>query len=455
MQLFAAQFHTLDRWDAKAARVALHRSTHPDFRPLGEFIEEVTELVAPWKEPDKEWPVYGVDNVNGIFFSHRQLGSKFRQKYKRIRKGWFFHNPTRSAVGSLGMVPDVPADAITSPEYQVWRVTSGFLPEFLAIMIRTEAFKRLIRIHRVGTVKERLFVRNLQEITVPVPCLSVQGRIVAAAQSAENEIFAANAHIKKLQAKLSDSFLTALGLASAPRKALPNTFSMNWSAIGRWSIGYIRQVAQLPELAGGRYPVRRLGEAVDDLVNGWSPQCLNRPARPDEWGVLKLGAVSFGEFDSSENKALPPHLKPIPTLEVKPGDVLISRANVPRYVGACAIAREPRSRLMLCDKIFRVVFRQPSEIDAGYLVEILKIPHLRHQIESALTGTSPTMKNITKESLLNLQLPVPPINVQRSLVDRITSLRAAIAHERTAVAKLSEGVAAKMEILVTSKAPIG
>jgi hypothetical protein len=33
------------RWDLKSARSAAFRATHPSFRPLGEFIEEATELV--------------------------------------------------------------------------------------------------------------------------------------------------------------------------------------------------------------------------------------------------------------------------------------------------------------------------------------------------------------------------------------------------------------------------
>ena len=87
--------------------------------------EEATELVRPSDQPDKDWPVYGVNNKAGVFFSHYQKGSEFNSAYKRIRADWFFHNPTRANVGSLGRVPQVPEDAITSPEYQVWRIRNG------------------------------------------------------------------------------------------------------------------------------------------------------------------------------------------------------------------------------------------------------------------------------------------------------------------------------------------
>jgi type I restriction enzyme S subunit len=84
---------------------------------------------------------------------------------------------------------------------------------------------------------------------------------------------------------------------------------------------------------------------------------LTRPAKKDEWGVLKVGAVSFGWFDESQNKALPPELKPRELYEVKSGDLIISRANIARYVGACALVSDVRPNLMLCDKLFRVIWK--------------------------------------------------------------------------------------------------
>jgi type I restriction enzyme S subunit len=44
---------------------------------------------------------------------------------------------------------------------------------------------------------------------------------------------------------------------------------------------------------------------IKEIENGWSPACESRPATGEEWGVLKLGAVSFGTFNENENKALP------------------------------------------------------------------------------------------------------------------------------------------------------
>jgi hypothetical protein len=168
--LLVLRWRDLTRWDAKSGRAAAFRLANSSFVPLSHFAEEATDLVKPWLEPEKEWPVYGVNNRNGVFLSHYQKGAEFNAPYKRIRKDWFFHNPTRSAVGSLGIVPEVPADAITSPEYQVWRLREGseWEAEFVAALVRTNWFIKLIQVHRVGAVKQRLYVENLLQIPVPI-----------------------------------------------------------------------------------------------------------------------------------------------------------------------------------------------------------------------------------------------------------------------------------------------
>lgn len=167
---FALGFGEIVAWDLKSSRAAAFAITCPSFREMGEFVEEATELVRPNAQPDKLWPLYGVNNKEGVFLSAMQEGKDFNAPYKKVREGWFFHNPTRCNVGSLGIVPEVPDDAITSPEYQVWRLkeNSELLGGFVALMIRTSFFLALVQFNRVGGVKERMYVENLRSIRIPV-----------------------------------------------------------------------------------------------------------------------------------------------------------------------------------------------------------------------------------------------------------------------------------------------
>ena len=209
---------------------------------------------------------------------------------------------------------------------------------------------------------------------IPLPSLVEQQSIVAAyrAALARAEELERQAEGDRGEGRKKHS-MTALGFE--PPKPLPDrpAFVASFKDLDRWSHEGILRGIIGDDNPHSPYPMVQLSAVIADLENGWSPKCHNRPAEDGEWGVLKLGAVSFGTFDQWQNKALPNHFQPRPALEVKTGQILISRANITRLVGAVALVAETRSRLMLCDKIFRVVLFDSSSVDSAFLAEVLRI----------------------------------------------------------------------------------
>ena len=85
-----------------------------------------------------------------------------------------------------------------------------------------------------------------------------------------------------------------------------------------------------------------------------------------------------------------------------------------------------------------------SPVLPAYSDEVLKTQHLRQQIEASSTGTSPTMKNISKPALLALRLPLPPLDVQQTLVNAVSQARADAARLRQQAKQLRDQ--AKLQI---------
>ncbi|MBM7084075.1 hypothetical protein [Micromonospora humidisoli] len=158
-----------------------------------------------------------------------------------------------------------------------------------------------------------------------------------------------------------------------------------------------------------------LGDLVTRIEAGKSFTCHPRPARHGEWGVLKVSAMTWGEFREQENKAVPEGREFDPRYEVRPGDILVSRANTEQYVGAPVLVRNCRPRLLLSDKSLRLI---PSpEIDSAWLLRVLSSPSIRRQISTRASGQQDSMRNISQQALLSLELPVPPRAEQRRIVD--------------------------------------
>ncbi len=175
------------------------------------------------------------------------------------------------------------------------------------------------------------------------------------------------------------------------------------------------------------------------IEQGWSPQAESHEPSEDEWGVLKLSAVSRGRFDESAAKALPPELEPRLDYEVKAGDFLLTRANTPSLVGDVCFVEATRPKLMLCDLIYRLALR-PELVDGRYLAHFLGLPLGRSQIEADARGTSGSMVKISQEHIKSWLIPVPPLAEQLEIVEFVSD-------ELNSIAKVESATRSTLRLL--------
>jgi type I restriction enzyme S subunit len=195
----------------------------------------------------------------------------------------------------------------------------------------------------------------------------------------------------------------------------------------------------------GAVPFRRM---IWSMEQGTSPQCDSHPADADNWGVLKVSAVKSGTFWENENKQLPDDVPPERRYEIKHGDLLITRANTPKLVGAAAVARAPRKRLMLCDKIFRVV--PTRDLLPDYLVLVSLGTRVRDMCAEASHGTSQSMANLKTEEIKRWPIPAAPIPVQEAVIKELSTAREHAAALTSAIDDQLQLLAERRQSLITA-----
>jgi type I restriction enzyme S subunit len=176
---------------------------------------------------------------------------------------------------------------------------------------------------------------------------------------------------------------------------------------------------------GEGWPVVAFGDVIRDIGVGESPRCLDRPPRSGEWGVLKVSAVRPARFVPTEAKALPPERAPKPSARVSAGDLLVARSNTLDRVGAACVAQGEIANLLLSDLIFRIRLDE-AVLLPKFAARALGWPPIRRQIEAAAVGTSGSMKKVNQSILRSLELPAPPIDEQRRIVDILDAVDAAL-----------------------------
>jgi len=137
--------------------------------------------------------------------------------------------------------------------------------------------------------------------------------------------------------------------------------------------------------------------------------------------VLKISAVTAGTFKPWEAKPLPVDYIPPDAHLVRQGDLLISRANTAELVGAVAYVDSSPPNLVLPDKIWRFVWKDPASVPLYYWA-LFRTPAMRRRISQLSSGTGGSMKNISKAKLEQLELPYVDVARQDAFRRRLAAI---------------------------------
>lgn len=151
-----------------------------------------------------------------------------------------------------------------------------------------------------------------------------------------------------------------------------------------------------------------LSDIIGRLDSGVSVNAEDRPAFEGEAGVLKVSAVANGHFLPSENKSVLPSDRHRLSLHVCQGDILVSRANTFDLIGASGYVDADYPNLFLPDKLWKVVFSDPERDCPKWLIHLLNAPAMRTSLRARASGTSGSMKNISKGAFLGITVHRPP-----------------------------------------------
>ena len=194
-----------------------------------------------------------------------------------------------------------------------------------------------------------------------------------------------------------------------------------------------------PELPAS-WKWRRLAELIAKFDAGVSVNGGDRPAMDGEYGVLKISAVTEGSFRPSENKVIEGLEQARASLNPKRDRLIISRANTPDLIGANAYIDRDYPNLFLSDKLWQLEPRKDNELSMRWLGCVLGSATYRKKMSKIATGSSQSMKNISQESVMQLELPVPDFTEQQHIAQLLE-------HWDTAIEKTERLIAAKENYL--------
>ncbi|MEZ8285898.1 hypothetical protein BCU17_22005 [Vibrio splendidus] len=190
-----------------------------------------------------------------------------------------------------------------------------------------------------------------------------------------------------------------------------------------------------------KYP---LATFIGSLDAGVSVNSADRPANTNEFGILKTSCVTNGFFESNENKVVF-KTKEINRLKeaVLGNTIIISRMNTPALVGANAYIGKSYANYYLPDRLWAA--KPTSFGDLKFIAYILGSDKGRLALSGLATGTSGSMKNISKSAVLRLEFRAPEEKEQTTIGNTLQRLDTLINQHQQKHDKLSNLKKAMLE----------
>ena len=345
-------------------------------KKLGDVADFLDSRRKPVKECDRiigPYPYYGANGlqgwINDFLFDENLI--------LLAEDGGHFDNPDR------GVAYKISGKTWVNNHAHVIKPKEGVDLDYLCRVLENYDLTPWI----TGTTRGKLTKGGASEILIPLPPLAEQRRIASILDQADELRQKRQQAIEKLDQLLQATFIDMFGD--------PVSNPKGWDLV-------------------------RVGEVVNEFIGGKNIEC------PDEsdsdYKILKVSAVTSKVYKPHESKFAPNTFEPNPLAIVEKGDLLFSRANTTELVAATAYVWETPENIVLPDKLWKFSISDESKVNKLYLWDLFKNIEFRNELSKLSSGTSGSMKNISKGKLNELKMPLPPKELQDKFAEFSTKL---------------------------------
>lgn len=401
-------------------------------KKLKEYIKRVNVKLKDTNYNQDDLTVYGVTNTEGITITGNQT-SEDLGNYIVLKENQLAYNPYRVNVGSIGLAPKGLL-GLVSPAYTVFETTEELSAEFLYYYLKSSLGVNLIKWYGDrGGVRSALRYNDLCEIDIPDLNLNQQMSVLKKMKEVNTEIDEFNNEVhcqEQLISKLRKNILQE----AVQGKLVPQDPNAEPASVLLERIkeekerlikeGKIKKGKPLPPIAEDEIPYElpkgwewvRLGEIAiinprndidDDVEVSFIPMKLiedgysnKHSSEAKKWRDVKSGFTHFQE-----------------------GDVVIAKITPCFQNRKSAIMKNLVNGYGAGTTELYVVRNYANTVLPEYLLALFKTEAFIKGGVATYTGTA-GQQRVKKDYIENLPFPLPPLNEQKRIVQKVDQLMA-------------------------------
>lgn len=447
---FAVTFSALKRWDPNSFHDIRWHWPSSVMAPIGSVLNPRKEKVDRSNNGFTDLMPITIHFDGSIEPRKVSEDKEYTMELFWVRPGDVVASKIDLKNGAVAIIPDDWDKAVVTNHFAVYEPNLERLdPKYFHLLIQAKFFKEHLWRNKVGAEgRKEVKLDFFESLEVPIPPLSVQQRIVAHWEASQITISKTHERIRNIGIEAQGRFLADLGLSASKRSTTSKTFASNWKEFERWSVSYNQASLLRIDLSCGKYPVVELGSILDMVQYGTSEKA-NTTGKGTP--VLRMNNIKDGYFNYTNIKHVELTKKTKSTLLLVDGDLLFNRTNSKELVGKCAVFHDDKE-YVFASYLIRVR-PAPDKALPDFIAYCINSIIGRQQID-ALSRQIIGQANINSQELRSLRLPLPPLNAQKTIMERIETDRVESVHLREVVKHLHKKTQTEIEQMILGTRPV-
>ena len=350
-----------------------------------------------------------------------------------VSKGQFILSKIDARNGAMGIIPAELDGAVVTQDFLPYDIDATKVnPQYFVLVCTTKQFIAFCQSCSSGTTnRQRVNEAQFLNIRVPVPSLEQQNKLVEEynkqlAIAADAELLAIKKH-----RNINSLLFAELGVKISKDNVLNGLSTVAFSALDRWDIAYLQNTAKYT----AKYKSFRFENCIEHFMKGLDGKSLRME-------TYKTPTRDFHYIGMEHIEKATGQLIDAPI--VKGSQIKSQTVTIPNgyfiygklrpYLNKYWYNNTNWDNIVCSSELF--VFRIKDSINTRFFEVVLGSDIVQEQIADLTSGAR--MPRITEEVFMNIQIPIPPLDIQKDLADQIDKitgeikeLRNSALHKRT------------------------
>lgn len=407
-------FSSLPNWSASA--ILVNRLDYRDnfkFVKIGKLIHRVKDSIKI--QDDKEYQRVTIRvQGRGVTERDREIGKNIGTKNQfRVSAGQFIMSKIDARNGAFGIVPKELEGAAVTQDFLTYSFNKDLLvPEFFVLLTTTKRFYDLCQRASSGTTnRQRIDEQLFLNFEIPVPSLVEQMKLV---EAYNNKIRISDGQLSKtldLDNEIRNIIISDLQINLSniqKEKSFAKLQIVNYSSFERWDVWNLKQTIS------SKYPIIRFENVIKEINTGTTPSTSNALYFGNEIPFYTPSDLGQTVFLNIAERGLS-----YKAMEDKKARIFLK--NTLLFVGI-------GSTIGKVGIIQNEYASANQQITGIYLNENKVIPEFVFwffETFKELTTqeyTKATLPIVNQEKIKNIPLPLPSLEVQQYIVNKINNL---------------------------------